>query len=124
MAAQNDENASILIVHPAGQDVTLSYHLRLPSSDEIPGWMIDQISNGVSSIANGILGGRYSADQFSNDLIIKNITMNDDRNDTRYKCVILRLDDFRDEVVEYGNVTILYVAGEYLIFYVSIVQVT
>ena len=50
----------------------------------------------------------YSADGVNNNLIIKNITMNDDRSGTWYQCVILR----SGAVVESGNITILRVAGE------------
>ena len=114
MAAQIDENVSILIVHPAGQDVTLSYSgLRHAFINETSGWMIDQIPYGVGALAGGILDGRYSANQFSNNLIIKNVTANDDRSGTWYQCVIIRPVEYHyDEVVEYGNITILYVAGE------------
>ena len=108
MAAQNEnENISTLIVHAAGQDVLLSYHLRQPSSGETPAWKIDLTSWGVNSLANGLEAG-YSADGVNNDLIIKNITMNDDRSGTWYQCVILR----SGAVVESGNITILHVAGE------------
>ena len=62
---------------------------------------------GINSLANGILAGRYSVDVHSNDLIIKNITMNDDRSGTWYQCVILRSDVFHDEVIENGNGTVL-----------------
>ena len=112
VAAQNDEPTSTMIVHPAGQDVTLSYDLH--PKNETPGWMIDLTSYGVSSLANDILAG-YSADLFSNGLIIKNITINDDRSGTRYQCVILRatVGAHYDEVLEYGNITVLYVAGEH-----------
>ena len=101
-----------MIVHPAGQDVILSYDLH--PRNETPGWMIDLTSYGVGSLANGILAGRYSADLFSNHLIIRNITINDDRSGTWYRCVILRetVGSHRDEVLEYGNITILHVAGE------------
>ena len=108
VAAQNAQNISTLIVHPAGQDVTLPYHLRQTSTGETPAWLIDQTSHGVSSLANGLVAG-YSADRVNSDLIIKNITMNDDRSGTWYQCVILRSDD---TVVESGNITILRVAGE------------
>ena len=113
-----------MIVHPAGQDVKLSYSgLRPVYPNETQGWMIGIISYGVSSLFNGILDG-YSADYLSrnNNLIIKNITVNDDRNDTKYRCAILSQFSYfyHYEVVESGNATILYVAGEYLIFYVSV----
>ena len=101
-----------MIVHPAGQDVTLSYDLH--ARNETPGWMIDWTSYGVASLANGIAAG-YSGDLFSNNLIIRNITINDDRSGTWYQCVILRSTEgsHHAEVFEYGNITILHVAGEY-----------
>ena len=101
-----------MIVYPADQDFTLSYDFH--ARNETPGWMIDLISYGVQSIANGILAG-YSANIFNNNLIIKNITINDDRSGTWYQSVILRSIEgsHHDEVLEYGNITILHVAGEY-----------
>ena len=101
-----------MIVHPAGQDVTLSYHLH--ARNETPGWMIDLTSHGVLSLANGLVAG-YSANIFNNNLIIKNITINDDRSGTWYQCVTLRSIEgsHHNEVLESGNITILYVAGEY-----------
>ena len=104
-----------MIVHPAGQDVTLSYDLHPGNEFETPGWMIDLTSYSIGSLANGILAGRYSADLFRNNLIIKNITINDDRSGTWYQCVILRSTQgsHHDQVLKYGNITILHVAGEY-----------
>ena len=95
-----------------GQDVTLSYDLD--ARNETPGWMIDQISHGVQSLANGFVA-RYSANIFNHNLIIKNITVNDDRNETWYQSVTLRSIEgsHYHEVLERGNITILYVAGEY-----------
>ena len=81
--------------------------MRQPSNGETPAWMIDRTSSGVSYLSNGLVAG-YSADRVNNDLIIKNITMNDDRSGTWYQCVILR----SGAVVESGNITILRVAGE------------
>ena len=100
-----------MIVHPAGQDVTLLYDLH--ARNKTPGWMIGLTSYGVDSLAHGIAAG-YSADLFSNNLIIKNITINDDRSGIWYQCVILRSIEgsHHHEVVESGNITILYVAGE------------
>ena len=116
VAAQNDDDSepsSTMIVHPAGQDVTLSYDLH--ARNETPGWMIDLTSHGVQSIANGLVAG-YSANIFNNNLKIKNITINDDRSGTWYQSVILRSPiegSHHHEVLESGNITILYVAGEY-----------
>ena len=115
VTAQNDEPTSTMIVNPADQDVTLSYDLH--PRNETPGWMIDLTSYGVQSIANGLVAG-YSANIFNNNLrIIKNIMMNDDRSGTWYRCVIVRsIEGSHDhEVLESGNITILYVAGEYIV---------
>ena len=87
------------------------------------GWIIGQsLPQGISSLANGLVIG-YSANIFNNNLIIRNIMMNDSRNDTWYQCVIGMQTDIMDidstrtlQPTEWGNATILYVAGEYLMF--------
>ena len=64
---------------------------------------------GVSALRNGILKG-YSANITTNNLIIENITVNDVRNNTEYRCA------FRTQnipTILASDPTILYVAGEY-----------
>ena len=119
VAAQQDERHTIIaIVRPDGQDVTLPFGLRqaVIGRDERPAWLLGvlQYPYGVTSLINGILTG-YSADLHNNNLIIKNIRMNDNRNDTEYQSVIGTLGTVPGtlNVVESGNVTILYVAGKY-----------
>ena len=67
----------------------------------------------LDSIRNGIVTG-YTANLGSNNLIIKNITMNDDRNDAEYQCVIVMPGATPNTLLQIkrGNVTTLYVAGE------------
>ena len=114
VAAQNDvEQRIIVTVHPAGQDVELMYTLRQPfQSNESAGWIIDHsIPHGINVLVNGGVRG-YSADLLNNNLIIKNIAMNDSRNGSEYQCVITRTGGYNDQILESGNITILHVAGE------------
>ena len=105
MAAQ--EGPGIVIVRPAGQDV------ELPCSAATSGtpqagvtWIINRNQYTVASLSGGILGG-FSADINSSNLIVKNIVMNDTRNNTEYRCKIT-MSDMTTE----SDPTLLYVAGE------------
>ena len=119
VAAQQDERHTIIvIVRPDGQDVTLPFGLRqaVIGRDERPAWLLGvvRVPYGVTSLVNGILTG-YSADLHNNNLIIKSIRMNDSRNGTEYQSVIGTPGSVPNtlDVVESGNITILYVAGKY-----------
>ena len=103
-------------VHPAGQNVELIYTLhqqvRSRVNYEVAGWIIDHsIPRGISFLVNSGVPG-YSADLLNNNLIIKNIAMNDNRNGSEYQCVITRADGFNEQVLESGDIIILHVAGE------------
>ena len=114
MAAQ--VNPVIVIIHPAGQDVELPCSVAMPGTNQ-PGitWEIAFNHYGVSSLNSGRLPG-YSADLHNSSLIVKNIVMNDNRNNSEYRCDIR----MSGEIVNDGNTTlVLYVAGEYL-YYVII----
>ena len=63
----------------------------------------------VSALYNGILKG-YSANIETNNLIVENITVNDVRNNTEYRCG-LRVQNI-PSILE-SDPTILYIAGEY-----------
>ena len=107
MAAQ--EGPGTVIVHPAGQDVELLCSVAMPGRVQTGiAWIINFALYNVSSLNRGVLPG-YSADLFSSNLIVKNITMNDSRNGTEYRCVIT----MSGEIVN-GDTTFLYVAGEYV----------
>ena len=109
MAAQ--VNPVIVIVHPAGQDVELPCSVAMPGTAQTGiTWIIDFNYRGVNALNSGRVPG-YSADIHNSNLIIRNIVMNDNRNDTEYRCVI----EISDVIVNDGNETfLLYVAGEYL----------
>ena len=108
MAAQED--LGTVIVYPAGQDVELLCGVAIPGTVQAGvTWIINSVQYGLSSLANGILIG-YSADIISSNLIVKNIVMNDNRNNTEYRCVII----MSDMITEDSDSTFLYVAGEYV----------
>ena len=62
----------------------------------------------LSGLRNGIVVG-YSTN--GNNLILENIMMNDDRNNTEYRCMIIR--QYTTTRLRQSEPTILYVAGEY-----------
>ena len=106
MAAQ--EGPGIVIVRPAGQDVELLCSVATsgtPPAEVI--WIIDHNQYTVASLSIGILNG-YSADINSSNLIVKNIVMNDTRNNTDYRCAII----MSGTITEDSDPTFLYVAGE------------
>ena len=105
------EGPGILIVHPC-QDAELLCNAT-PLESQTAAWIINHVVYTVQQLHNGILTG-YSSN--GSNLIIENIMMNDDRNDTQYSCVTVSstvsnptVADIRDE----NDLTILYVAGEY-----------
>ena len=110
------QGTGIIIVHPAGQDVELLCTLT-PSESGSVAWIINSMTPyGLSTIRNGTVPG-YTNNLSSNNLIIENIMMNDDRNGTEYQCVILTVvmrenDTVITEITQRSNTTILYVAGE------------
>ena len=108
MAAQ--EGPGTVIVHPAGQDVELLCSVAMPGRVQTRiTWIIGFNDYGVNSLISGVLPG-YSADLNSSNLIVKNITMNDNRNNTEYTCVMT----ISGEIVNDGDTTFLYIAGEYV----------
>ena len=102
------EGPGTVIVHPAGQDVELLCTVTRRINEQVA-WLIEHAGPyTVMSIGNGLVAG-YSRN--GNNLIIKNITMNDDRNDTEYRCVIVT--QGTTTILNQSDPTILYVAGEY-----------
>ena len=98
----------IIIAHP-GQDIEL---LCIPSTFQyVAAWIINHNFYGVYALNNGILPG-YRADVNNNNLIVENLVMNDDRNDTEYQCVVVI--SGTTTVLNIGDPTFLYVAGKYL----------
>ena len=107
VAAQQDVN--IVIAHP-GQDVEILCDVT-PSGSLTAAWVIDMALYTIQRLHNGILTG-YSTN--GNNLIIENIMMNDDRNVTEYSCVTVPVSQQSvADIIDEGDPTILYVAGEY-----------
>ena len=69
----------------------------------------------VNALHSGILTG-YTVTLDSNNLIVENITMNDDRNGSEYRCGIVPAQSMITvaDIINESDPTILYVAGEYL----------
>ena len=68
----------------------------------------------TNALHNGILTG-YTATLDSNTLIVENIMMNDVRNDSEYRCVIIPAQGMITvaDIIDESDPTILYVAGKY-----------
>ena len=99
------EGPGIVIVHPTGQDVELLCTVKSGRA----AWLINYSKPyGMSALRNGILKG-YSANAGSNNLIVKNVTMNDIRNNTEYRCGLKE----GISIIRQSDSTILYIAGEY-----------
>ena len=85
-----------------------------PSDGQTAAWIINNgAPDTVVQLHNGILAG-YSTN--GNNLIIENIMMNDDRNETEYICVILSSTVSQPtiaDIIDESDPTILYVTGEY-----------
>ena len=105
------EGHGTVIAHP-GQNVELLCTVT-PSGGHTAAWVINDVLYTLQQLHNGILTG-YSSNE--NNLIIENIIMNDDRNDTEHSCVIVSSTVSNPtvaDIVDESNSTILYVAGEY-----------
>ena len=66
----------------------------------------------MNSLVNGIASG-YSATLYGNNLIVKDIVMNDARNESCYYCVRAR----GTHILNESDPTFLYVAGKYAYSY-------
>ena len=110
------EGPGIVTVHPAGQDVELLCTVMTSNDTEAVAWLINHMGPfRLNALLNGVVAG-YSTRLNENNLIVKNITMNDNRNDTEYRCVITTQDTTQGAtptILRSGDPTILYVAGEY-----------
>ena len=78
----------------------------MTSGNPTVSWMInDMRPYGLTPLSEGRLAG-YSSN--GSNLIVKNVTVNDDRNGSSYNCVITS----RIAILRQSNSTTLYVAGE------------
>ena len=80
------------------------------NDNEAVAWTINHVGPyGTNSLENGIVAG-YSANW--NNLIVESIMINDNRNNTEYRCVITT--QGTTTILRQSDPTILYVAGEYI----------
>ena len=104
----------IVIAHP-GQDVVLLCTVTL-TSDTQAAWLINNFVGpySLTAIRSGVLAGYTGVDSYSNNLVVKNIMMNDDRNGSDYRCVKVPAQDTPSigNIDKESDPTILYVAGE------------
>ena len=110
------EGPGIVITHP-GQDVELLCTVTVTdSTSQTTGWLVNNEGPyRINSLRNGILTG-HTATLDSANLIVENIMMNDVRNDSEYRCVIVPTQGVVTlaDIIDENDPTILYVAGEYL----------
>ena len=87
------------------------------SGSQAAAWIVNNSMGpcGINAIHNGILAG-HTAILGSNNLIVENIMMNDNRNGSDYRCVIVPAQGTPslDNIIDESDPTILYVAGELL----------
>ena len=107
------EGPGIVIAHP-GQNVTLLCTVTVTSASQTTGWLVNNRLYRINSLRSGILTG-HSATLDSNNLIVENIMMNDHRNGSEYRCVIVPAQGMNSvaDIIDESDPTILYVAGEY-----------
>ena len=113
VAAQ--KGPGIVIAHP-GQDVELLCTVTvIDSESQTIAWLINNSMGPyrIDSIRGGILAG-HTAALGSNNLIVENLMMNDDRNGSDYRCVIVPAQGTVTlaDIIEESDPTILYVAGK------------
>ena len=88
----------------------------MTSGNQAAAWLVNNVGPyGRSALRNGILAG-YTTTLSSNNLIVENIMMNDDRNGSNYQCVIISSTQNMPtlaDIIDQSDPTILYVAGEY-----------
>ena len=112
VAAQ--EGPGIVIAHP-GQDVELLCTvIVIDSGSQGAAWLINYRGPfRINSIRGGILPG-YTASLGSHNLIVQNIMMDDGRNGSEYRCLIVPAQGriTLADIMEESDPTILYVAGE------------
>ena len=112
VAAQ--EGPDIVIAH-SGQDVEILCTVAVTSDTQAAAWLINNNIGPyrINAIHGGTLAG-YTATLGSNNLIVENIMMNDDRNGSDYRCVIVPANGRLTlaDIIEESDPTILHVAGE------------
>ena len=115
VAAAAQEGPGIVIAH-TGQDVELLCTVTENSASLTTGWLVNNMGPyRINALRNGILTG-HSGTLGSSNLIVENIMMNDDRNDSDYRCVIIPNQSMVtvSDIIDKSDPIFLYVTGEYL----------
>ena len=110
VAAQ--EGPGIVIAHP-GEDVELLCSFNssnVPIGGDIA-WTVNGSTPYTPNNLHGVLLPGYSAR--GNNIIVANITLNDNRNESDYRCLIVIFNGTTYSILNDSDPTILYVAGEY-----------
>ena len=110
------EGPGIVIAHP-GQDVELLCTVTEDSTTLTEGWLVNNAGPyRISALRSGILI-RHNASLDGGNLLVKNITMNDNRSGSEYICVIVPAEGMitLNDIIHESDPTILYVAGEYIV---------
>ena len=103
------DRSTTVIAYP-GQDVELMCTVHADYSNQTTAWLLNHVGPYVPmQLQDGLVTG-YSSN--GSNLIIENIMMNDDRNNTEYHCVVVWRDD-QQEILEWSNTIYLFVMGEY-----------
>ena len=87
----------------------------MTSGSQTTGWLVNNVGPyRINALRSGILTG-HSATLDSSNLIVDNIMMNDVRNDSEYRCVIVPAQGMITvtDIIDESDPSILYVAGEY-----------
>ena len=114
VAAQ--EGPGIVIAHP-GQDVELLCTVTVNDTSQTTGWLVNNEGPyRINGLRSGILDG-HTVNGDSSNLIVENIMMNDNRNDSEYICLILPVSSQNmpltsADIIAESVPTTLYVAGE------------
>jgi len=96
------------IVHP-GQDAELLCIFNdLLNNMLVAKWEIDHREYGINAIQNGRVPG-YSANVDNANIIVENIMMNDSRNGTEHRCLLINNGTRSNK----SDPIILYVVGEF-----------
>ena len=88
----------------------------MTSGSQATGWLVNNMGPYRINFIRSVTLTGYSATLESNNLIVENIVMNDVRNGSEYRCVIVPAQGMITvtDIIEESDPTTLHVAGEYI----------
>ena len=108
------EGPGKVTAHP-GQDVELLCTVTEDSTALTEGWLVNNMGPyKINAIHHGILSG-HNASMDGGNLMVQNITTNDNRSGSEYICVIIPAEGSVTiaDIIYWSDPTFLYVSGEY-----------